>query len=159
MTCRWLTECCGLFIPFLVYCEPACRVLNTTHPCVFRLTRIPLKEEDWWPEGKGRRFRSAARERWERAREIWRVQRRPRYESRVGNTRDVFCGTVRFLFFCGIEAHPALEERLDERGGRNIMRGAEVAGEVTDGALLPMKAENGTVSWPRSRRPPIGRMN
>ncbi|CAM9327383.1 unnamed protein product [Ectocarpus sp. 12 AP-2014] len=45
---------------------------------VGRLSRSVLTESDWWPEGKGRSFRPAARETWDRARETWRIQRRPR---------------------------------------------------------------------------------
>ncbi|CAM9493793.1 unnamed protein product [Ascophyllum nodosum] len=45
---------------------------------VGRLSRNTLNEDDWWPEGKGKRFRSVAREKWNRARETWRLQRRPR---------------------------------------------------------------------------------
>eukprot|EP00752_Nemacystus_decipiens_P006329 g5705.t1 len=45
---------------------------------VGRLSRNVLTEKDWWPDGKGRSFRPAARETWDRARETWRVQRRPR---------------------------------------------------------------------------------
>ncbi|CBN74874.1 conserved unknown protein [Ectocarpus siliculosus] len=46
---------------------------------VGRLSRSVLTESDWWPEGKGRSFRPAARETWDRARETWRIQRRPRH--------------------------------------------------------------------------------
>lgn len=45
---------------------------------VGRLSRGVLTEDDWWPEGKTRRFRSVARETWDQARETWRIQRRPR---------------------------------------------------------------------------------
>lgn len=54
-----------------------------------RLSRNVLTEKDWWPEGKGRSFRPAARETWDRARETWRVQRRPRW---VGVSGTAYVG-------------------------------------------------------------------
>ncbi|CAM9561913.1 unnamed protein product [Choristocarpus tenellus] len=45
---------------------------------VGRLTQRPPVESDWWPDGWGSRFCSVGLEGWERAREKWQVQHRPR---------------------------------------------------------------------------------